>query len=217
MEFLDPKSSSAAIIATARKLQALGLLLAETKVSHAAAGERTAAIRSVVANVVPIAGTVALGLFVLVLSSTLLPPLKVLLVMLVIIGLLAWLLWRSFVKVYSKAQVALMETFAHAPAPRHDVAQITRPLQLRNADLENVILTVGSSAVGKLIRELALRTRTGASIVAIERHGVNTVNPGPDEELQVNDQVLLLGGPDQLEKARRHLLDGETGSVNKPS
>lgn len=194
-------------VATARKLQALGLLLAETKVSEAAAGARTEAIRAVVANVVPIAGTVGLGLFVLVLSSTLLPPLKVLLVLLVLCGLITWLLWRSFIKVYSKAQVALLETFAQPPAPRHEPAPPARPAQLREADLDAVILTAGAPAIGKLIRELELRTTTGTSIVAIERHGVNQVNPGPDEELQINDQVLLLGSPAQLEKARKHLLE----------
>ena len=193
-------------VATARKLQALGLLLAETKVSQAAAGNRTEAIRSVVATLVPIAGTVTLGLFVLVLSSTLLPPLNVLIVLLVISGFIAWLMWRSFIKVYAKAQIALQETFAQAPAPRHDTAQIAKPSLLRDADLETVILTAGSPAIGKLIRELELRTRTGASIVAIERGGVNNVNPSPDEELQVNDQVLLLGSAAQLEKARKHLL-----------
>src|SRR6185503_17530571 len=66
-------------IATFRKLQALGLLLAETKVTAAAAGERTAAIRSVVAQVVPIAGIIALGLFVFVLNSAPLPAFNVLL------------------------------------------------------------------------------------------------------------------------------------------
>jgi CPA2 family monovalent cation:H+ antiporter-2 len=193
-------------IATARKLQALGLLLAETKVTQAAAGTRTEAIRSVVANVVPIAGTVGLGLFVLVLSSTLLPPLNVLLVMLVIIGLVAWLLWRSFIKVYSKAQIALQETFAQPAEPRPDTAPIAKPSLLRDADLESVNLIAAAPAVGKLIRELELRTKTGASIIAIERGGVNNINPGPDEELQANDQVLLLGSAAQLEKARKHLL-----------
>jgi len=194
-------------IATARKLQALGLLIAEMKVTTAAAGPRTEAIRAVVANVIPIAGTIGLGLFVLVLSSTLLPPLNVLLVLLVIIGLIAWRLWSSFIKVYSKAQIALQETFAQPPEPRHDTAQIAKPSLLRDADLETVIVIAGSPAIGKLIRELELRTKTGASIVAIERSGVNTVNPGPDEELQVNDQVLLLGSTAQLEKARKHLLE----------
>lgn len=139
------------------------------------------------------------------------PPLNVLLVLLVIIGLIAWLLWRSFIKVYAKAQVALLETFAQPPVPRHDTAQLARPAQLRDADLEAVILTAGAAAIGKLIRELELRTKTGASIVAIERHGVNTVSPGPDEELQVNDQVLLLGSSAQLEKARKHLLEVSQG------
>jgi CPA2 family monovalent cation:H+ antiporter-2 len=194
-------------IATARKLQALGLLIAEMKVTPAAAGSRTEAIRAVVANVIPIAGTVGLGLFVLLLSSTLLPPWPVLLVLLVIIGLIAWRLWSSFIKVYSKAQIALQETFAQQPEPRHDTAQIAKPSLLRDADLETVTLTAGAPAIGKLIRELELRTRTGASIVAIERAGVNNVNPGPDEELQANDQVLLLGSTAQLEKARKHLLE----------
>jgi CPA2 family monovalent cation:H+ antiporter-2 len=193
-------------IATARKLQALGLLIAEMKVTPAAAGSRTEAIRAIVANVIPIAGTVGLGLFVLVLSSTLLPPLKVLIVLLFIIGLVAWRMWSSFIKVYSRAQIALQETFAQPPEPKHETAQLARPTQLRDADLAAVILTANAPAIGKLIRELELRTKTGASIVAIERAGVNNVNPGPDEELQQHDQVLLLGSAAQLEKARKHLL-----------
>lgn len=194
-------------IATTRKLQALGMLIAEMKVTTAAAGSRTEAIRAIVANVIPIAGAVALGLFVLVLSSTLLPPWPVLLVLLVVIGFIAWRMWSSFIKVYSKAQFALQETFAQTPEPKHEAAQVARPSQLRDADLEPIILTTGAPAIGKLIRELELRTKTGASIVAIERSGVNNVNPGPDEELQLNDQVLLLGSKEQLEKARKHLLE----------
>src|SRR3989441_4882085 len=53
------------LIATFRKLQALGLLVAELKVSPAAAGERTAAIRAVIAHVIPGAGIGAPGLYVL--------------------------------------------------------------------------------------------------------------------------------------------------------
>ncbi len=193
------------LIATSRKLQALGLLVAETRVSEAAAGERTAAIRAVVAQVIPIAGTVLLGLFVLLISSTLLPSFEVLVLLLFIVGLVAWRLWSSFIKVYSKAQVALEETFAHQPAPR--LAPVTAPLPslLREADLEAVTLGADSPGVGKLIRELALRTRTGASIVGIERNGTNIINPGPDEELQVGDQVLLLGTRAQLNAAKATL------------
>jgi CPA2 family monovalent cation:H+ antiporter-2 len=196
------------IIATYRKLEAVGLLLAETRVSERAAGPRTAAIRSVVAQVVPVAGMAALGLLVLVLSSTLLPSLHVLLVLLVIVAIVTWLLWRSCIKVYSKAQVALQETLAH-PAPAHPAHPATAlPALLREADLETVTLPPNSPAVGKLIRELELRTRTGASIVGIERGGTNIINPGPDEELQPGDQVLLLGTRTQLDAAKKATCDG---------
>ena len=145
---------------------------------------------------------IALGLLVLVLSSALLPTFNVLLVLLAIAAFITWLLWRSFIKVYSKAQVALQETFAQPPAPRHPPAPTALPSVLREADLETVTVAAGSPAVGRLIRELELRSRTGASIVGIERSGANIINPGPDEELQSGDQVLLLGTPVQLRDSR---------------
>jgi CPA2 family monovalent cation:H+ antiporter-2 len=191
------------LIATFRKLQALGLLIAETKVTEAAAGERTAAIRAVVAQVVPAAGFAALGLYVLLLSSALLPNTRMLIVLLLIVALITWLLWRSFIRVYSKAQSALQETFTQPPPVRHEHVPAP-PLGglLREADLEMFTLAAGSAATGKLIRELQLRSETGASIVGIERNGNSLVNPGPDEELQPGDQVLLLGTRAQLDKAK---------------
>lgn len=187
-------------IATSRKLQALGMLLAETKVPADLAEERAVAIRAIVSNGVPIVGSVALGLFVLLLSSTLLPPLKVLLVLLFVVGLIAWLLWRSFIKVYSKAQVALRETFAHPPPPR--VEGTTQMLRLLSrAQLRVFKVAADSPAAGKLIRELSLRSRTGASAVGIERDQESIVNPGPDEEVRAGDKLLLLGSSDQLTQA----------------
>ena len=193
------------LIATFRKLQALGLLVAETKVTPAAAGERTAAIRAIVAQGVPIAGTVVLGLFVLVLSSALLPTFKVMVVLLAIVAFITWLLWRSSIRVYSKVQAALQETFAQPPAPRHPDGPPALPSVLGEADLETVTIAPDSPAAGKLIGELELRTRTGGSIVAIERGEAKIINPGPDEELLSGDQVLLLGTRAQLDSAKAAL------------
>jgi CPA2 family monovalent cation:H+ antiporter-2 len=193
-------------IATVRKLQSFGLLLAETKVSQERAGEHTAAIRSIIAALVPIVGSVALGVFVLMLSSTLLPPLNVLLVLLVIVGLIAWLTWRPFVKVHSTAQAALNDTFAKtdSPAPQNIGAQLF-PL-LDEANLDAVTVPADSTVAGKLIRELALRTVTGASIVCIERQNTRSLNPGPDEEILAGDKVLLLGSQEQLTMAKQLLV-----------
>ena len=194
------------LIATFRKLQALGLLIAETKITRAAAGERTAAFRAVVAQVVPITGTLALGVFVLALSSALLPAFEVLLVLLAILAFLTWLLWRSFIRIYSKAQVALRETFAQTPPPRPHDTPTALPSLLREANLKTIAIAADSPAAGKLFHELQLRTRTGASIVGIERSGTSIVNPGADDELQPGDQVLLLGTPAQLNAAEALLL-----------
>jgi CPA2 family monovalent cation:H+ antiporter-2 len=189
-------------IATFRKLQALGLLIAETKVTRAAAGERTNAIRAIIAQAIPFTGTSLLGLYVLVLSSALLPSWEGVLVLLMLIASITWLFWRSFIKVYSKAQVALHVTLTQPPPPRHDQAPVPLPSLLRDAHLETVAIPADSLAAGKLIRELQLRTQTGASIVAIERNGASIINPGPDEELQTGDQVLLLGTRLQLDQGK---------------
>lgn len=193
-------------IATSRKLQALGLLVAETRVTEKAAGERTAAIRAVVAQVIPITGTAILGLVVIVLSSTLLPTLKVFLGMLVLAGLISWLLRRSFIRVYSKAQIALEETLADRPPSEPEPAP-PKPLPplLRDADLKSVTLGALSPAAGKRLRELQLRTRCGASVVGIEREQSSLVNPGPEEELRAGDHLLLLGSTEQLRVAEEFL------------
>ncbi len=192
-------------IATSRKLQALGLLIADLKVKEAAAGKRTQAIRAIVAQVIPISGTVIMGLYVLILSSALLPTFKAMLALLLLAGCISWLLRRFFIKAYARAQVALEDTFAQPPAPLPQKPPAALQSVLREADLETIPIAAGSRAAGKLIRELELRTRTGASIVGIEREGGNIVNPSADEELQSGDQVLLLGTRSQLDAARRRL------------
>ena len=192
-------------IATFRKLQALGLLIAELKVPASAGNERATALRAVVAQGVPAAGLVVLAAYVLVLSSALLPPFNVLLVLLAIVALVTWLLWHSFIKVYAKAQSALTDTLAQPPPRRPEPQPRVLPALLREANLERVSLNHDSSAIGKLIREVELRSRTGASIVGIDRDGASVVNPSPDEELRPGDHLLLLGTRSQLDAAKEAL------------
>jgi CPA2 family monovalent cation:H+ antiporter-2 len=188
------------LIATFRKLQALGLLISELRTPPI--GAQSAAVQAIVARLIPYAGTVLLALYVFLLSSALLPSARVVVGLAILIAFITWWLWRSFIRIYSKAQVALQETLAQAPAPRPEPGQA--PLQglLREANLELMPVDLGFCAAGRLIRELQLRTLTGASIVGIERRGGNVVNPGPDEEIQAGDQLLVLGTRGQLDAAR---------------
>ena len=55
-----------------------------------------------------------------------------------------------------------------------------------------------SALVGHSIGELAIRTRTGASIVAVLRKGVLLPNPEPAEHIIVSDGLAVLGSPQQL-------------------
>ena len=209
--FMVTISSLPMFIATSRKLQALGLLIAETKVSEQAAGSRTTAIRAIVAQIVPIAGTVILGLYVIVLSSTLLTTFKVFLVLLILATVITLTLRRSFIRVYSKAQFALQETLSQPPLPDDESASDRRMLPLlRNADLRTVTISSNAAAGGKRIRELQLRTQSGASVVGIERDGTSIVNPGPEEELRGGDHILLLGSEEQLAAAERLLKEVES-------
>jgi CPA2 family monovalent cation:H+ antiporter-2 len=207
------------ILATFGKLRALGLLLAETKVTQRSAGVRAPAIRAIVAQVIPIGGSAILGLYVLVLSSTLLTSWRALAVLATMAAILTWVLRRTFVRLYSRAQNALSDTLAGAaeahgtaPAPAPEL-----PALLRDAHLQTLPVGPGSPAAGRRLRELQLRTLTGASVVGIDREGASLVNPGADEELREGDRLLLLGSPRQLDSARGLILPAPGETAPEPA
>jgi CPA2 family monovalent cation:H+ antiporter-2 len=188
------------MIAVLRKLNAFAMLFAEMSVSRQRAGANMALIRTIVSRTVFIAGIFGLGLWVLVVSAPFLTSLSALSVMLLIIGIVAGLFWKFFVSIHAKAQVALRESLAENPPP--PLRELPLPHLLKGAELEVITLPQHCAAAGKLIRELALRTQTGASIVGIERTDATIINPSPEEELQAADAVFLLGTRAQLDAAR---------------
>ncbi len=197
------------LIATIRKLQAFAMLLAELSITEGGSGLKALASRALLSRTITLAGLVGLCLWVLVISSAFLPPWPALTVLLLIVGLVTVLFWRFFIQIHSKAQVALRETLSQPPPAVGELEQ-PLPLILKEAQLGVVEISRSSVAAGKLIREVELRTRTGASAVGIERAGGSIINPGPDEELQPGDKVFLLGSRDQLDAARASLTKGET-------
>ena len=63
-------------------------------------------------------------------------------------------------------------------------------------------VTAGSNAVGKDIRSLDIRAKTGASVVGVERNGEKSRNPGPTWIFAEGDIVAAIGEPAQLEAFR---------------
>ena len=200
-------------IAVFRKLQAAGMLVSEMSVTRAAAGQNTTALRGLISSVVVAGGCAALVLLTLLLSSTILPSRKMLIVLGLALVIAVILLRRSFVRVYARAQIALVETFEQTPEHHHEEpAAPPMPKMLREAQLLTVAIESASWVVGKMIADLKLRSKTGVSIVGIERRGNNIINPGPEEELLDGDRVLLLGTDDQL-KATEELLHATTAAA----
>lgn len=201
------------LIATVRKMRALAMLLSELSVTRAAAGEQTRLLRAVVANTILALACAALALVILLLSSTILPSWNVFLVVMLILIAGAILLARSSIRIYAKAQFALKETFSQPPPSRDSAPERVLPALLQEAALRRIHLTANSPAAGKLLGELQLRTKTGASVVGIERDGATIINPGPDEELRADDEVLLLGSPEQIEAALQFLGESQKTSA----
>jgi CPA2 family monovalent cation:H+ antiporter-2 len=189
-------------VATVRKMQAMGMMLSEVALTGSS-GPRHDLLRSVLSNTFLLVQVVVLGLLTLLLSLTLLPPLQTLAALLGGLAVLVILFATSFNAWYTRAKFALVETWTRPPAEPVEVHPL--PALLREAELETIPLAAASACAGRLIRELQLRSETGASIVAIERAGQTLVNPGPDEELKADDKLLLLGSRDQLARARQHL------------
>ena len=64
--------------------------------------------------------------------------------------------------------------------------------------LESVNLPEGSGLAGNTLAGLALNRTYGLQVAGINRGGLRLLNPAGDERLVAGDEVLLLGGPEQI-------------------
>jgi CPA2 family monovalent cation:H+ antiporter-2 len=197
------------LVAILRKLRAVAMALAELSVSHAAAGNRTPAIRRVIAASILAIGILLLLLWGLALTSAILPPWPVLLTLALLVAVITFFTWQSLVRLYARAQIQLAETFSDPPAVEPQPVPADAPVAfpiLAGAQMQPLAIAPNSLADGKLIRELNIRSTTGASIVAIDRPNTPPIiNPGPDEELHAGDQLYLLGTAEQITAAKTAL------------
>ena len=68
-------------------------------------------------------------------------------------------------------------------------------------ELEVVRIEEGSAIVGRAIAETELRSKTGATILAVQSEGRLNSNPSPNTSLNAGDFILLLGAPEQIAEA----------------
>ena len=93
-----------------------------------------------------------------------------------------------------------------------ELAHHLRGGTLSDVEVETCRIEDDSPAAGKTLDQLAIRLRTGASIIAWTRSGVTESNPSKKTELLVGDIVVLLGTRDQIRRAMGLILSRETQS-----
>jgi len=138
-------------------------------------------------------------------------------VMVAVIGVLTWALWRSVTNLQEHTRAGaqaivqvLVRQAKGGEGPRHgehlDLAELSRllpgmgtptPLRLRSS----------SPAVGQTLAQLDLRGRSGATVLAIVRGASGVVVPTGHEVLQPDDLLALAGTREAVEEAKRMLGD----------
>ncbi|KAF1012625.1 MAG: putative cation/proton antiporter YbaL [Pseudomonas fluorescens] len=98
------------LIAAYRKLKALSMLLAELSVKPEMAGRHTQRVRRVIAELIPLLSLLVIFLLLAALSASILPTNKLLVLIAVVTAAVAAVLWRWFIRVHTRMQVALLET-----------------------------------------------------------------------------------------------------------
>lgn len=68
-------------------------------------------------------------------------------------------------------------------------------------------MPAGYGCIGRTLREVKLRRKTGATILGIQKEGLSINNPHPDTVLEAGDLLALFGSPEQLEAAQKYLKD----------
>ncbi|MGH8493345.1 MAG: cation:proton antiporter [Moraxellaceae bacterium] len=108
------------LVAAYRKLEALGLILAEMSVKTESAGQYTARVRRVIASTLPVISLIGMLLLVSALSASILPPFHLLVIVVTLAILLALAMWGYFVRWHSRLQIALKETLEQSDdKPQH--------------------------------------------------------------------------------------------------
>ena len=190
-----------------RKLDALGMLLAEIGVPIAIGAAWAQPMRLFLSRAILFAGCAGLGLLTLILSSAILPSFYTLLVLLCLVALIAWQMWHWLSVVYSRAQVSLQAVLRDTVPDVSAAAGPEAPSRLPSLEIKALRVPAKSPLIGRHLRQIRLRNRTGASVVGIERHGHQLMNPSPTTILQEHDRLFLMGSPDQIAAARQLLTE----------
>ncbi|MBX3287254.1 MAG: hypothetical protein KF703_18035, partial [Actinobacteria bacterium] len=79
---------------------------------------------------------------------------------------------------------------------------------LGGLELDWITVPAGARAIGRSIEELAVRRRTGVTIVAILRGSVPVVDPDPEQRIEAGDELVVAGRAQDRDALERFLVEG---------
>ncbi|MBM4247953.1 MAG: cation:proton antiporter regulatory subunit [Euryarchaeota archaeon] len=97
-----------------------------------------------------------------------------------------------------RLSAVLGDTF-YKPAPM----EMLRSALSASGGIELLHIAEGSPVVGRTLRELDVRRKTGATVVGIKRGEDTLTNPPASATLQRNDYLIVMGGSAQLRRLDR--------------
>ena len=108
------------------------------------------------------------------------------------------------------AAIVLAPDEAEAVADMLGGSTVTRKVtsltnQIEGLAIDWITLEPHSTSVGQRLADSDLRSKTGASIVAILSHGQANPAPGPDDVLHAGDVLVVVGGTEGVLQAAEYL------------
>lgn len=79
---------------------------------------------------------------------------------------------------------------------------------LGGLEFDWITVPPGAQAVGRSIEELAIRRRTGVTIVAILRGSLPVVDPDPQQRIEAGDELVVACRADDRAALERYLVEG---------
>ena len=106
----------------------------------------------------------------------------------------------------SVEEASMLAELLGAPRITERLARLRE--QVEGIATEGIVLGPESPYVGRTLGDSQLRSRTGASVVAVVRHSEVTPSPTPSFRFQAGDKVIVVGTVDGVSAATGVLTDG---------
>jgi CPA2 family monovalent cation:H+ antiporter-2 len=155
-----------------------------------------------------------LGGFFLSVASPYLPRGSALALFIMLVAGTGFFFWRKMVRINSRIEALFIDSFAEEPDNESTAQEMDSVERMKNAypwpvEVKEVKVTRSSHACGHSLREMNLAHRTGSTVVAIVRGGMEVFDPSPELPLFPDDHIVLVGEDESNQQAADLLNEGD--------